>query len=52
MGIMRERAKAIGAALEIESQLGRGTRVMLIWTEVDKRQRTKDGEKKSDAVQV
>jgi ligand-binding sensor domain-containing protein/signal transduction histidine kinase len=32
IGIMRERAEAIGAQLEIESQAGQGTRVTVIWT--------------------
>jgi len=31
LGIMRERAEAIGATLEIESQVGQGTRVVVIW---------------------
>lgn len=31
LGIMRERAEAIGATLSIESQLGRGTQVMVTW---------------------
>jgi signal transduction histidine kinase len=31
MGIMHERAEAIGAKLEIESQLGAGTRVVTVW---------------------
>jgi signal transduction histidine kinase len=31
LGIMRERAEAIGAALEIESQIGQGTRVVVLW---------------------
>ncbi|MDH3675684.1 MAG: PAS domain S-box protein [Anaerolineae bacterium] len=31
VGIMRERAKAIGAELEIESQLGGGTQLMVTW---------------------
>lgn len=52
LGIMRDRAKAVGAALEIESQLDQGTRVMVIWTEVDKRRRTQDEGEKSDAFQV
>jgi ligand-binding sensor domain-containing protein/signal transduction histidine kinase len=33
LGIMRERAEAIGAQLQIESEIGRGTRVSLIWRE-------------------
>ncbi|NIV34524.1 MAG: hypothetical protein GWN58_35205 [Anaerolineae bacterium] len=32
LGIMRERAQAVGATLEIESQVGQGTRVTVIWT--------------------
>ena len=31
LGIMRERAAAIGAGLEIDSQVGRGTRLTVIW---------------------
>jgi two-component system nitrate/nitrite sensor histidine kinase NarX len=31
IGIMRERAEAIGAQLEIESQAGQGTRVTVTW---------------------
>jgi PAS domain S-box-containing protein len=37
--IMHERAEAIGAALEIESQLGRGTQVVVVW---ENKQQTKD----------
>jgi nitrate/nitrite-specific signal transduction histidine kinase len=32
LGIMRERAEAIGATLEIESQIGQGTQVRVLWT--------------------
>jgi len=31
VGIMRERAAAVGAELEIESEIGRGTEVRVIW---------------------
>jgi len=31
LGIIRERAQAIGAALTIESQPGRGTQVLVVW---------------------
>jgi len=31
LGIIRERAEAIGASLDIESQPGRGTQVMVVW---------------------
>ena len=31
LGIMRERAETIGAALQIESQLGKGSQVTVIW---------------------
>jgi nitrate/nitrite-specific signal transduction histidine kinase len=31
LGIMRERAQAIGATLEIESRPGHGTQVMVVW---------------------
>jgi signal transduction histidine kinase len=33
LGIIRERAQAIGAALHIESQPGRGTQVLVTWKE-------------------
>jgi signal transduction histidine kinase len=32
LGIMHERASSIGALLEIESSLGRGTTVSVVWT--------------------
>jgi signal transduction histidine kinase len=32
LGIMRERAEAIGATLQIESQSGSGTQVVIIWS--------------------
>jgi nitrate/nitrite-specific signal transduction histidine kinase len=31
LGIMRERAQAVGATLEVESQPGHGTQVMAVW---------------------
>jgi signal transduction histidine kinase len=31
LGIMRERAEAIGAALTIESQPGAGTQIEVVW---------------------
>ena len=31
LGIMRERAEAIGAALTIESEVGQGTQVIVVW---------------------
>jgi signal transduction histidine kinase len=31
LGIMRERAEAIGATLKIESQVGQGTQVVVVW---------------------
>ena len=31
LGIMRERAEAIGAALEIESRMEEGTQVVVVW---------------------
>jgi len=31
LGIMRERAEGIGAALQIESHIGEGTRITIIW---------------------
>jgi signal transduction histidine kinase len=33
LGIMRERAAAIGARLEIDSEIGRGTGVVVVWEE-------------------
>ena len=33
LGIMHERAKAIGAVLNIESEIGAGTRVLVVWRE-------------------
>jgi signal transduction histidine kinase len=35
LGNMRERAEAIGAALEIESQPGRGTQVVVTWRDME-----------------
>jgi signal transduction histidine kinase len=35
LGIMRERAKSIGATLQVESEAGRGCQVSLRWTEGD-----------------
>ncbi|MBL7065099.1 MAG: GAF domain-containing protein [Anaerolineae bacterium] len=32
VGIMRERAEAIGATLTVESEIGHGTEVMVVWT--------------------
>jgi signal transduction histidine kinase len=31
LGIMRERAEAIGATLDIKSELGQGTQVLVVW---------------------
>jgi len=31
LGIMRERAEAIGAVLTIDSQIGRGTDITVVW---------------------
>lgn len=36
LGIMRERAEAVGATLRIESQPGQGTQVEVVWTETQK----------------
>jgi signal transduction histidine kinase len=33
LGIMRERAQAVGARLAVKSQVGQGTRVEVVWTE-------------------
>ena len=35
LGIMRERAEAAGARLEIESSPGQGTRLRLVWSPVE-----------------
>jgi signal transduction histidine kinase len=40
LSIMRERAEAISATLTIESEIGRGTQVVVIWK--DEEQWTKD----------
>ncbi len=37
LGIMRERAEAVGARLRIESQIGQGTTVAVSW--LDERER-------------
>ena len=34
MGVMRERAESVGAVLKIDSQPGRGTQVMVHWTDL------------------
>jgi signal transduction histidine kinase len=36
IGIMRERAKAIGAVIEIESRPGCGTRVVITWQDTER----------------
>jgi signal transduction histidine kinase len=41
LGIMRERAEAIGAMFEVESEPGRGTQVTVVWSE-DEGPKTKD----------
>jgi len=41
LGIMRERAKAIGATLTVESEIGRGTEVMVVW--MDAQEDAEDG---------
>ncbi len=38
LGIMRERAEAIGATLTIESEIGRGTEVTAVWNGTDRGQ--------------
>jgi signal transduction histidine kinase len=40
LGIMRERAEAIGATLEVESVPGQGTKVVVVWTTDDGRPTT------------
>jgi signal transduction histidine kinase len=34
LGIMRERAEAIGATLKVESEIGQGTEVTVVWMDV------------------
>jgi len=36
LGIMRERAEAIRATLKIESQIGHGTQVVVIWSDIQR----------------
>ena len=38
LGIMQERAQAIGAALTVESQPGHGTRVNVLWKQASKQE--------------
>jgi signal transduction histidine kinase len=38
LGIMRERADAIGAMLKIESQIGQGTQVLIVWPDTQRRE--------------
>jgi nitrate/nitrite-specific signal transduction histidine kinase len=33
LGIMHERAQSVGATLEIESQPGSGTQILVVWRE-------------------
>ena len=40
LGIMRERAEAVGARLEIVSQTGRGTQVTVVWPGDEGRRKT------------
>jgi GAF domain-containing protein/HAMP domain-containing protein len=42
LGIIRERAQAVGATLQIKSQPGRGTQVVVVWEE-ENRPVTRDG---------
>ena len=43
LGIMRERAEAVGAALTVKSEIGRGTEVVVEWTMDGGRWTTGDG---------
>jgi two-component system nitrate/nitrite sensor histidine kinase NarX len=43
VGIMRERASAVGAELKIESETGRGTQVTVVWTWEEGQRSTADG---------
>jgi PAS domain S-box-containing protein len=38
LGMMRERAEAVGARLTVTSQLGQGTELMLCWTEAENKE--------------
>ncbi|MBC8422406.1 MAG: GAF domain-containing protein [Chloroflexi bacterium] len=38
LGIMRERAEAVGATLTVESEIGRGTQVTVVWSETQRRE--------------
>jgi len=52
LGIMRERAAAVGATLMVESEIGGGTEVVVVWTK-DKGRTTNDERgRRKDAVQV
>ncbi|NOZ28570.1 MAG: GAF domain-containing protein [Chloroflexi bacterium] len=42
LSIMRERAEAIGARLEVKSKIGRGTEVAVVWERDDRRRITDD----------
>jgi signal transduction histidine kinase len=48
MAIMRERAEAVGARLEIAGQIDRGTRVTVVWTD-DERRAANDEHKGANA---
>ena len=41
LGIMRERAEAVGATLTVKSEVGRGTEVVVVWS-ADERRKTDD----------
>jgi signal transduction histidine kinase len=43
LSIMRERAEAVGARLEIESQHAKGTRLTVAWAEEECRTENADG---------
>ena len=38
LGIMRERAEAVGAAITVESQIDRGTQVVVVWTDAQRKE--------------
>ncbi len=40
LGIIRERAREIGATLEVNSEAGKGTRITVIWENRSRRERT------------
>jgi PAS domain S-box-containing protein len=50
--IMRERAKAMGATVQVKSQIGKGTRVVLAWRRIDMREDSGEVEPRAHASQL